>query len=95
MRFRGSQTGSQRRQTSNDTGRCLATISPTNSHFRRHQATSGDSWVAPLQARGHGFEPCCAHLVKHNTALRAGVCRGAKRGAMSQAWDAPDARRAC
>src|SRR5260370_38950316 len=53
----GSQTGSQRRQASSDTGRRQATIVPANRHFRRRQPTSRDGSVAPYKRGGAGSNP--------------------------------------
>jgi hypothetical protein len=49
--------GSQRRQTPGDTGRRPATNSPANWLFRRHQATSRDSKIAPYKRGVTGSNP--------------------------------------
>ena len=57
----GSQTGSQRRQTSGDTRRLLATINATSWLFRRRQATSRDGSVSPYKRGVRRFKSYCAH----------------------------------
>src|ERR1700691_3784848 len=65
----GERTRSQRRQAPSDTGRRPATISPANCPVRLRQETSRDGSVAPLQARGHWFDPSCAHQVSQLEAI--------------------------
>jgi hypothetical protein len=55
--FRGSQTGSQRRQTLGDVWRRLAAVNPVSWHERRHQATFRDGPMTPYKRGVTGSNP--------------------------------------